>query len=151
MCSHNSSFYFKPCHLLISMSQTILHFLRKSIRNLQYISKIHAKTESSPLPPKKIEIFYTHTSTKLPKIMLSYSFPNSSKSCLFSHLHCHQSQHYFSLMPVCYIPETCCGLWPCFLGCARLTRVHMLVSEEELTLNQPSFANCNLQPHLSAL
>lgn len=60
----------------------------------------------------------------------------------------------FPGLPDCYMPETKRaprGLDPPFPGCVRRGRLHMRVSEQELTRNRPGSDNSNWEPQLSAL
>lgn len=60
----------------------------------------------------------------------------------------------FPGLPDCYMPETKRaprGLDLPFPGCVRRGRLHMRVSEQELTRNQPGSDNSNWEPQLSAL
>lgn len=146
-------------HLLISAPPVVCEFMcscsvlgKWTLTQNEYIAKSNLGNSFSMgycslklIVTRQHYLKNTKRSLSLKPLIIVFHFL-ASQNCLFSHLPKHQS-------PAITFPDTSMlktrdtiwslGAWTCLPGCVKLIRAHMLVSEQELTLNQQSFVNSN--------
>lgn len=135
MCSDNWSFNFNP-HLFFL---TLSHFLKETILNLKYVKE----------NLKYITTYLLHRNTNHKKKTCSLLFHSLTAARTAYFLICSVTSPTVTF-PGCkfviyqrhnMVPEG----WTCFPGSVKPARIHMLVSEQELTLNQPKLCQQKLR------